>query len=735
MIALLPLLLALALGSPEPAAGNGALVWGHVTSASSGKPLRYAVVEVVQTPLRAETDTAGYYELRDVPAGWRTIRASHIDHAPTEFDIFIPERGMVYANLVLDLRPVRLPPVTGGRQPALHNGRDTLAARMPALGPATARALESTPGVSELGLAEAASDIPGQEPLDPSDILYVRGGAADLKLVLLDGAPVYAPFHMGGLIAPFESDVLRSAALFLGGAPARYDGGLSYVMDMETRSGRTRAPHVRMAADLLSFRTILEGPAGDRAGYLASVRHVHGAGADPFVSEPFPYSYGDVLVRGDLAVGRQGLLRAMGFWNRERISLDSLGTLDQVAGWGNRAGSLRYHDVLGTTDALFTVAGGIFRSELPIGGIRPLETRGEARRFRATADFERLVGPGRVQFGASFDRSVFTYTARARLAADSLLFAADESGDVAGVYVDATIQPHARLRLRGGMRGDVFTLHPAIRMAPRLGITYALSDRASISLAGGRYRQYVRAPDETILFLGAPLPDTAVAPPLAIAQATHGVLSLDQTLHEGMRLGVEGFYKRFSGIPSVPSREAQSSGVDLWAQRVTGRYTGWVSYSLAWVWAVDRDLVWPSKEVFSGRHLVSFGAAGPVFGAGEFDVRMAYGAGMPYTAIPEPEVVTPVFASGGLFTLASLQVPSVPATPDEPFLRLDVTVARPWQAALGDFRFEVKPYVRVLNALNRRDALFYHFERGSTGDPRALAAIPLLPVAGVEWSF
>jgi hypothetical protein len=713
-------------------------VWGFVTSASNGKPLRYAVVEVVHpshADLRVPTDSTGYYELRDVPSGWRTIRATHIDHAPTEIDTYIPERGTLVASLVLELRPVRLPPVTGGRQPALHSGRDTLAARLATLGPATARALESTPGVSELGLAEAARDIPGQEPLDPSDVLFVRGGAADLKLVLLDGAPVYAPFHMGGLIAPFEGDVLRSAALFQGGAPARYDGGLSYVLDMETRSGRTQTPHARVAADLLSFRAVLEGPLGDRAGYLASARNVHGAGADPFVSGPFPYAYSDVLVRGDVAVGGQGLLRVMGFWNRERVRLDSLSALEQVAEWGNRAGSVRYHGVIGVTDALFTVAGGEFRSELPIGGIRPLDTRGQARRWRATADFERVLGTDRVQFGASFDRSVFRYSARARLATDSLLFAADEQGDMAGVYVDATIQPHPRLRLRGGMRGDVFTLHPTFRVAPRVGLTYALSDRASISLAAGRYRQYVRAPDETMLLLGAPLPDTSTAPPLAIARATHGVVSLDQTLSEGMRLGVEAFYKRFSGLPSVPSREAQSSGVDMWAQRVLGTYTGWVSYSLAWVWAVDRDPVWAADPVFSGRHLVSAGANGPVFGAGEFDIRVAYGAGLPYTAIPEPEVVTPVFGAGGPFSPVSAQVPSVPATPDEPFLRLDVSVARSWQAALGGFAFEVKPYVRVLNALNRRDALFYHFERGSTGDPRALAAIPLLPVAGVEWSF
>jgi hypothetical protein len=44
--------------------------------------------------------------------------------------------------------------------------------------------------------------------------------------------------------------------------------------------------------------------------------------------------------------------------------------------------------------------------------------------------------------------------------------------------------------------------------------------------------------------------------------------------------------------------------------------------------------------------------------------------------------------------------------------------------------------VKILNALNRRDAIFYHFDRGdSQPEPRALAALPILPVLGLRWKF
>ena len=97
------------------------------------------------------------------------------------------------------------------------------------------RALDSSPGVAEAGITVGGRLT---DPNDPASVLYVRGAASDLKLVLLDGGPpVYAPFHLGGLLDAFPDGVLRDASLYIGGTPARYDGGLSYVLDLEIREG------------------------------------------------------------------------------------------------------------------------------------------------------------------------------------------------------------------------------------------------------------------------------------------------------------------------------------------------------------------------------------------------------------------------------------------------------------------------------------------------------------------
>jgi hypothetical protein len=136
---------------------------------------------------------------------------------------------------------------------------------------------------------------------------------------------------------------------------------------------------------------------------------------------------------------------------------------------------------------------------------------------------------------------------------------------------------------------------------------------------------------------------------------------------------------------------------------------------------------------------VNAGVAGPIVGRGLFDVRVSYGAGLPYTAIPEPEVASPTFAVMGgeamtSGTLAGDASGSLPSEPNEPYVRVDAQVSRPFSGSMWSVDFELVPYVRIINALNRRDAIFYHYTRDA-GQAEPLADLPIVPVFGLEWKF
>lgn len=732
MLAAISLALVAALSQTQ---GPNATVRGQVRSEGSGGPLRLAVIEVVSANRRIQTttDTLGVYVLRNVPAGRRVLRATHFDHAPLEVEVVVNNSNEMMLDFALELRPVKLAALTARALP-FKSAADTVPVGEAALGQAEVKAMEATPGVAELGLADAAREVPGQQPADPTDVLYVRGGTADLKLVLLNGAPVYAPFHLGGLISALDSDFMRAARLYVGGAPARYDGGLSYVMDLETRAGRDKQGHASLGLDLLGSRTMLEGPITDGSTYLLGARAVHGMGARAFLDDRFPYSYTDGIGRVDVnALGGQFTLT--GFWNQETVRLDSLSGGNARAIWGNTAGSARYRGRFLGADADIIVAAGEFHTQLPVGGVRPIVTEGVAGRLRAAAHFSRSIGSVGVQYGVSAEQQRFEFRAWPRSSGrDSLLLYSDAQGDVTGTYVDAQWKVLRRLTLRTGLRADLFSISDKIRFAPRLSATMLLSDKAALTLAGGRYRQYVRTESSGII--GTPVPDTIRQAPLAIASASHVVLSLDQELGVGLRLGIEGYYKTFTDLPSADGEVAEASGVELWLRRTGGKYTGWFGYSLGWIWTVEE----PQRptDMFAGRQLLSAGASGPIASHGKFDVRVSYGAGLPFTAIPEPEANAPVF---GLRIIPNPSSPNpvptrTPIPPDEQYLRVDAQVAHNFLAQVGGFAFELMPYFKVLNALGRRDALFYHFDR-SQQDPqaRAVAALPVLPILGLEWRF
>jgi hypothetical protein len=719
-------------------------VWGQVRSDRGGSPLAFAVIELVSRsapPMSVVTDSNGVYVLRGVPAGRRVLRATHFDHAPHEVEILVTANRQETIDFDLEFRPVRLTPVTAEGTRGLPSATDTVALEQPELGQAAARALESSPGVAELGLVEAARDAPGYEPVDPSDVLYVRGGAADLKLVMLNGAPVYAPFHVGGLIQPLDGGVLRSANLYVGGAPARFDGGLSYIMDLETRSGRDREAHGEIGIDLLSGQARLEGPLGERVTFLAAGRMVHGKGTEFMILEEFPYAYSDVVARVDVRLAPGHNLTASGFFNDELVRLDTVGGARERAMWGNRAGSVRYRGGFGATQVMATVALAHFRTTLPLGGIRPLMTEGTALRGRTSVDFEQPAAGARIFWGASLDHTGFEYRAFPQaFSRDSALVQNVADGLTGGVYAEAAVSLLPRLRVRAGMRADAFTHTEGVKLAPRASATLLLTDRAAVTVMAGRYRQYVRTPERSLVFLGNVAPDSAAAPPLTVAAATHFVLSLTQDLGEGIRLGLEGFYKEFEGLHATPDRTTEASGVDLWLRRNTGSFTGWLGYSLAWVWSMEPDQPRPA-HAFSGRHLVTSGVSGPLIGNGAFDVRVSYGAGLPYTAVPEPPVASPNFSVAGgaaaatnLPSVTAADPPVVATEPQDPFIRLDAQVSRTWNGSFGDVAYQFTPYLKVINALNRRDAIFYHYSQ-EEGRAEPVAGLPVMPILGLQWRF
>ncbi len=121
-----------------------------------------------------------------------------------------------------------------------------------------------------------------------------------------------------------------------------------------------------------------------------------------------------------------------------------------------------------------------------------------------------------------------------------------------------------------------------------------------------------------------------------------------------------------------------------------------------------------------------FGLDGVVVG---LDVTlMAEASGCPVTWEEDRPILMPL--QGDLN-----EAPELTVGPDEGFLRVEAEVYGVWTSRIGGLALELRPYLRVLNALNRRDALFYHFDPYRNEGPVPLADLPVIPLLGFEVLF
>jgi hypothetical protein len=304
-----------------------------------------------------------------------------------------------------------------------------------------------------------------------------------------------------------------------------------------------------------------------------------------------------------------------------------------------------------------------------------------------------------------------------------------------GVYMETSRPLRPDVTVRVGLRGDLFA-GDDVRLAPRVALFWEFGPDALISVAAGRYHQAGRTPEpqveETLTEVANR--EAGSGPLLPIATADHVVVTLTQRLGRAVTLGLDGYWKRFEGLRGEADESILNSGLDLRLQSAGERGSLWLGYGLSWYWS-PLDLSGSSND-FAGRHLLSAGVSGELMGPLSGEARLAYGAGLPSTSIPFGSNDVAESTGPGLETLASGNgsVPGVSPL-EASFLRLDVELHAVFEPSWGGRPWRVRPYLRLLNALDRRDALFYTYQPWRSDEVTPLAERPILPVLGVAFSF
>ncbi len=182
---------------------------------------------------------------------------------------------------------------------------------------------------------------------DGNSGFYVRGGAADQNLILLDEAPVYNASHLLGFFSTFNSDAIKDLTLYKGGMPAQYGGRLSSVVDIKMKDGNSKDYDVSGGIGLIASRVNIEGPiVKDKGSFIISGRRSYAdlflkLSSDSALKNNRLYFY-DLNLKANYKLGNKDRIYLSGYFGRDVLGFGETFSTD----WGNITGTLRWNHIV-----------------------------------------------------------------------------------------------------------------------------------------------------------------------------------------------------------------------------------------------------------------------------------------------------------------------------------------------------------------------------------------------------
>ena len=251
--------------SGKPKAIPRGAISGFIADAGTGEVLPGAHVFLPGLRLGTTTNEAGYFAIPSLPLGAYEVRISFLGYQVREDTL----RARAEGQATVALTPVALE--AGG---IFVEASRNDAALPPGLISIPVQQLEQLPSIGgEQDLFQALQWLPGvRRSGEVNGGLVVRGGEPDQNLFLLDGVPVYHPWHAFSLLSTFQTETFKDIKLFRGTFPAEHGGRLTSVLDAELKDGSRLEPKAIAALGVLSGRFLIESPITEAASFMVSGR-------------------------------------------------------------------------------------------------------------------------------------------------------------------------------------------------------------------------------------------------------------------------------------------------------------------------------------------------------------------------------------------------------------------------------------------------------------------------------
>ncbi len=605
---------------------------GYIKDASSGETLPGASVFLVEDPVKGtSTNVYGFYSLT-LPAGKYIIGASFIGYDAQQFEVDLSSDDLSLnidlSTAGIQLEGVEIRATRKDNVESTDMGKVELQVekikKLPALMGEVdvVRTLQLLPGVMSSGEVNSG--------------LYVRGGGPDQNLVLLDEAVVYNTGHLFGFFSVFNSDAIKSTNLQKGTMPAEYGGRLSSVLDVTMKEGNNQRFQADGGIGIISSRLTLQGPIQkNKSSFLVSGRRTYAdAIAKPFLKgtdfEGNGYYFYDLNAKANYIFSDKDRIFLSGYFGRDVFNFRSADGFGFDMPWGNATATLRWNHLF--NDKLFMNTTAIF-NQYDFGAIASFndfssEFSSGVEDWNGKIDFDYFPNPNhKIKFGANYTYHTFTpYFLEAQIG-DTEINSDDrirQRANEAAIYIqdDMSItddfQIHVGLRASAFQqvgpyttpelneqgvvvdtlnyeRGDVIASYGGIE--PRFAARYKVGVDGAIKASAIMTNQYIHLVSNSGVTLPIDLwvPSSAKVKPQRGIQYSAGYFR--NFLNDQFEASVEVYYKNMNNqieysedyVPELGEPvensfvfgKGRSYGMELFLKKRTGKFNGWVGYTLS----------------------------------------------------------------------------------------------------------------------------------------------------------
>lgn len=592
---------------------------GYIYEKGSRETIPGVNIFIPGTTTGTASNTYGFYSLR-LPAGEYEIMFSFVGYQTKSFSIKLDKD----IPLEVELDPtIEIEGVEVRAEMPKQSSRSSQMSVMEI----PVRQIKAIPALlGEKDALKVVQLMPGvQKGSEGTSGLYVRGGGPDQNLIILDDATVYNAYHLFGFFSLFNGDAIKSLELTKGGFPARYGGRLSSVLEIVMKDGNKEKISGEAGIGVISSRLVLEGPiVKDKASFIISGRRTYyDILARPFMPDDIKLGlfFYDLTAKANWEINRKNKIFLSGYFGKDKFSgQEKYDNSAMEAGmfWDNATSTIRWNHIFRSN--LFSNLSlifsnyrlKIFAKEKYDGDIFELSYRSGIRDLGAKYDFTWMPLPSHtIRFGLnsiwhSFNPSavVLNDTYSNEFISEVNTINTYESG----IYLEDEVKIFDRGIINAGLRlshhfhdgTSNLTLEP--RISGSLFLTKTFSAKASYA----QMNQHIHLLSSTGIGLPTDLwvPATKFAPSQDSRQVAAGFAKDLRDI--STTISLEGYYKKSNNViayregasflmlddptdateikweENVTSGTSLSYGMELLAHKKSGRFSGWIGYTLSW---------------------------------------------------------------------------------------------------------------------------------------------------------